>query len=80
MTDLTEEQIAEIVKEFQKELEILAYSSLSINLLHEKFMQKEFTFEPEIEYKQDYAFYQGRYWFSVPYPRDHWIGFVNIIS
>lgn len=80
MTEIDLKELAsEINEEFQKQLEQMLWSELSIASV-----VKELEFKPikiDMEYKQDYVFYAGRYWFSMPY-RKEWglLGLMNVCS
>lgn len=78
MNELTEEQIAELTKEFQKELEEMLWSSISLSALVKEIETK--PIEIELEYTNDYTYFQNRLYFSMPYPKSSWMGFVNITS
>jgi hypothetical protein len=79
--ELTEQEIADLIaKEFQKQLEMMLWSELSLYSLTKEIESKELKVEIETEYQQDCAFYKYKYWFSMPYPKNSWVGFVNITS
>lgn len=67
---LQKELLSKIEIEFKK----ILYSELSLMSLVRQFESKP------IEFQQDMAFYMGRYWFSMPYPKNAVIGIMNITS
>jgi hypothetical protein len=77
MEELTEQEISEFTKEFQRRIEEMLWSELSLSAIMKP---KEPKIEIELEYQSDYAFYMNRYWFSMPYPKSFGLGIINITS
>jgi hypothetical protein len=75
MKDLTEQELSEIAHEFQKEIEMMLWSELSITAMLDREKPKV-----ELEYQSDCVYYMNKYWFFLPYVKSYGIGIVNITS
>jgi hypothetical protein len=75
MRELTEQELSEITKIFQKHIEERLWSELSISTIME--LEKP---KVELEYQADCVYYMNKFWFSLPYPKSFGIGIVNITS
>jgi hypothetical protein len=73
MKKLTEQELSEIAYKFQKEIEMMLWSELSITAMLEREKPKL-----ELEYQSDCVYYMNKYWFFLPYTKSFGIGIVNI--
>jgi hypothetical protein len=75
MIEFTEQELSEIAHEFQKQIEEMLWSELSITAMLDREKPKV-----EVEYQCDCVYYMNKFWFSLPYPKSFGIGIINITS